>query len=66
MHCRRHQDRRRSSWVGQPWEEGHLQGDVCRALAVEAVLRCVLGVVQVQTTHVELLSHDGVVDVVRG
>jgi hypothetical protein len=42
-----------------------MRGNVCRALAVEAV-RCVLRVVQVQTTHVELLSHDVGVDVVRG
>jgi hypothetical protein len=40
-----------------------MRGDVGRTLAVEAVLGCVLGVVQVQTTHVELFSHDVGVDV---
>lgn len=39
-----------------------VRGNVGRALAVEAVLGSVLGVVQVETTHVELFSHiDGVV-----
>jgi hypothetical protein len=38
-----------------------VRGDVGRALAVEAaaVLGVVLGVVYVETTHVELISHDG-------
>jgi hypothetical protein len=33
--------------------------DVGRTLAVEAVLGVVLGLVYVETTHVELFSHDG-------
>jgi hypothetical protein len=36
-----------------------VRGDIGGALAVEAVLRGVLGVVQIQTTHVELFSHVG-------
>jgi len=36
-----------------------VRGDVGRTLAVEAVLGVVLGVVDVETTHVELFSHDG-------
>lgn len=48
----------RSSLVGAP---SQVRGDVGGTLAVEAVaLGSVLGVVQVQTTHVELLSHDDV------
>jgi hypothetical protein len=33
--------------------------DVGRTLAVEAVLGVVLGLVYVETAHVELFSHDG-------
>jgi hypothetical protein len=33
--------------------------DVGRTLAVEAVLVVVLGLIYVETTHVELVSHDG-------
>lgn len=40
-----------------------MRGNVGRTLAVEAVLGCVLRVVKVQTTHVELFSHDVGVDV---
>jgi hypothetical protein len=36
-----------------------VRGDVGRTLAVEAVLIVVLRVVYVETTHVELVSHDG-------
>jgi hypothetical protein len=38
--------------------------NIRRTLAVEAV-RCVLGVVQVETTHVELFSHIVGIDVRR-
>jgi hypothetical protein len=47
------------------WATAKVRGDVGRALeaaatttTTAAVLRSVLGVVYVETTHVELISHD--------
>jgi hypothetical protein len=46
------------------WAAAEVRRDVRRTLAVEAV-RCVLGVVQVETTHVKLFSHIAGIDVGR-
>jgi hypothetical protein len=46
------------------WAAAEVRRNIRRTLAVEAV-RCVLGVVQVETTHVELFSHIVGIDVRR-